>query len=293
MTEISSLTGLAAAPADGDQFVILDVSDTTQSANGTTKKLAASRLARTGAENTFTSVQNFEPAATDADGIIVDMPTGTSRNSLNCRYNGNALMVHYCRADLNALQLLSFDNTTSTAAYLDVGRNSNASTPAAGFVRLRDKSNDFHHLWVDDSGLLRIATGPSSAPLNGTDGSGTVVGTQTSWHAAKENVREWDGAEALDAIRSLTLYSYEMIEDSQETPDGGKPTYHGIVIMDEDREANAWFGLGYAEKQIPALNDRNLFGYMLAAIRHGGDIIEALQTQVAALEARVAALEGA
>lgn len=282
-TKISNLTALGAAPATDDLLVLVDVSASE------TKKLTVANLiaAVENRANTFTTVQNYEPSETGIDGIIIDMPTSTIRNSLNCRYNGNPYMVHYCRSNINALQLLEFDNGNLNGSYIDIGRNNNSSTPAGGFARFRDKSNDFHHIWVDDSGLVRIATGAGTAPLNGTDGSGTVVGTQTSWHELKENIEEWNGAEALDAIRALTLYSYQMIEDSQETRGGEKPTYKGLVIQDADRESDAWFALGLGDQQVPVLNDRNLFGYMLAAIRHGGDIIVALQDRVAALEAQV------
>ena len=40
-TKISGLSALAETPASGDLFVIVDVSDTTDSANGTTKKVEA------------------------------------------------------------------------------------------------------------------------------------------------------------------------------------------------------------------------------------------------------------
>lgn len=43
-TKISALTELAATPADGDWLPIVDVSDTTMAASGTTKKLDAGRL---------------------------------------------------------------------------------------------------------------------------------------------------------------------------------------------------------------------------------------------------------
>lgn len=283
MTEISSLTGLGAAPADGDQFVILDVSDTTQSANGTTKKLAASRVARVGSVNTFTKRQVINGASADAVDPLAVQVDSVQVASVDYRSS-----VGY-RINLPALDM-GGQRGRSVQLGRDTDAGNGGASAAAAFLQLERRSGTTDYVWVDATGNVRINT---SVPTSANDTSGTVVGAQTSWHAVKQNVEEWDGAEALDAIRSLTLYSYQMIEDSQETPDGGKPTYRGIVIMDEDREANAWFGLGYAENQVPALNDRNLFGYMLAAIRHGGDIIEALQTQVAALEARVSALEGA
>jgi len=98
-SEITGLTELEAAPADDDELVIVDVSDTTQSANGSTKRLAASRVARTGAANTFTTAQVFGSGATggqvaikagDAStvGLVVDTAASPSANALEIRNNG-------------------------------------------------------------------------------------------------------------------------------------------------------------------------------------------------------------
>ena len=268
MAKISALSLLGAAPADNDEFVILDVSDTTQGANGSTKALAASRVARTGVSNTFEG------------GQIINR-------------SGVKAMEFILAADNSTFSVEPWDNGSSRGGRVVLGRNSNASTPASGQLEIQNAaaSNNRYRIWVDASGNLRIWNG--GEPTNAFDTSGTVVGTQTSWYETKSAVLEWDGAEALDAIRALTLYSYQMVADGQKTPSGEKPTYYGIVITEEDRENNAWFGLGYGENQVPVLNDRNLFGYMLAAIRHGGNIINELQSQVAALTARVEALEGA
>lgn len=51
--KITGMDEIGGAPADGDQFVIVDVSDTSEAATGTTKRVNASRLARVGLSNTF------------------------------------------------------------------------------------------------------------------------------------------------------------------------------------------------------------------------------------------------
>lgn len=266
--KFSEMDEIGAAPASGDQFAILDVSDTTESAEGTLKTVNASRVARTGVTNTFEGSQIINRSGVKA-------------------------MEFFLAPDNSTISVEPYDNGTSRGGRVVIARNNNASTPASGQLEIQNlaSSNNRYRIWVDASGNLRIWNG--GEPTNAFDTSGSVVGTQTSWHETKDAVLEWNGAEALDAIRALTLYSYQMVADGQKTAGGEKPTYYGIVITDKDRANNAWFGLGYGENQIPVLNDRNLFGYMLAAIRHGGNIINELQSQVAALTARVEALEGA
>lgn len=285
MATISGLTSLDAAPADGDQFVLVDVSDTTQSANGTTKKLSASRVARTGAPNIF---------APDAGNyaIYVNQPTAeASASGINVA-NNNAIAIRLTAwsgfTQIEATRRDLGNNVGGPRLY--VARNSNAGTegPAAGSIRMEGASGE-GYVWRDASGNIRIhtaaPTGSSGSPTV-SDTAGTVVGTQTSWHELKESISEWDGAGALDAVLALQLYEYQMIDDGQQTAEGEKPTYRGIVIMDEDRESNAWFGTGYGDQQVPVLNDRNLFGYLIASI-------QAQAAQIEALTARVAALEGA
>lgn len=298
MAKISGLSLLGAAPADDDEFVILDVSDTTQGAGGSTKGLVATRVARTGAANTFTAQQTFAPSV-GTSGITVNQPAAeTSAAGITVANNNQIAMTFFAISgvtEIGASRRNLGNNVPGPSIYL--GRNSNAGTngPTAAAIRMEAASGvGIRSLWVDTTGVLRMhslsPTGSSGVP-GVADNAGSAVGDQTSWHGVKQNIAEWDGAEAFDAIRALTLYSYEMIDDSMIGPDGSKPVYHGLVITEDDRSNNAWFGQGYGEQQIPSLNNRNLFGYMLAAIRHGGNIINELQSQVAALTARVDALE--
>jgi hypothetical protein len=57
-----------------------------------------------------------------------------------------------------------------------------------------------------------------------------------------------------------------------------------LVIRDEDR--GAWFAENDGEGQIPALNERNLFGYLIAAMQAQQGQIEELKAKVAELEKR-------
>ena len=300
MAKISALTLLGATPADDDEFVILDVSDTTQGADGSTKALAASRVARTGAANTFINTQTIA-LSTNINGQNIDMAAANTAAAINVTVGSVAAGQWQARPSASLLFLSERDlGNNVSGSFFEARRNTNLAVgtlgPAAGGLSTMQADGTRRFIWHDNSGNLRthtaLPTGSTGLPTT-SDTAGTVVGMQTSWHGAKENIEVWDGAEAFDAIRALTLYSYQMISDGQLTPSGDKPTYKGVVITDEDRANNSWFGLGYGDQQIPGLNERNLFGYMLAAIRHGGNIISELQSQVTALTARVEALEGA
>lgn len=278
-TKISNLTALGAAPATDDLLVVVDTSA------GETKKLTVANLiaAVAGIAPQSGRQLTVKPANGSTIGFLVDTVASPTEDAMRLDKNG-AAMIRFDLDSQPTIKLQPYDNGAGLGSMLELRENNNASTPAAGVLRSYTKSVASYFLWVDDSGSYRIGT---TAPTNANDTSGTVVGMQTSWHELKENIEEWNGAEALEAIRALTLYSYQMIEDSQETRGGEKPTYKGLVIQDADRESDAWFALGLGDQQVPVLNDRNLFGYMLAAIRHGGDIIVALQERVAALEAQV------
>lgn len=268
-TKISNLTALAEAPASGDLLAVVDVSASE------TKKLTVANLidAVEGNANTFTKAQ------------IINVSSGVP---LTVQLSSASRLTVNQSATVSNIALSAADLGDVVGPAVSINNNTNATTPSSGHLRITNLNGTVYRIWPDSSGNLRIGT---SSPTNANDTSGTVIGTQTSWHELKENVIEWDGAEALAAIQALTLYSYRMIEDGQKTPDGEKPTYYGLVITEEDREANAWFALGLAENQIPALNDRTIFGYLLAAVRHGANIIGGLQAQLAALEERVTALE--
>jgi len=65
-SKISNLNELATAPDAGDLFVIVDVSDTSMSASGTTKKIQSSNVTISDAT---TSVKGKVELATDAETI--------------------------------------------------------------------------------------------------------------------------------------------------------------------------------------------------------------------------------
>jgi hypothetical protein len=130
-------------PASGDYLVISD--------SGTDKKIDATLVPWTNANAVFTK----------------DSPTLTLTPS-----SGRAQII-----------AASGDNGAGTGSYVSVARNSNASTPAAGFIYMQPHTATTRRVWVDNSGSLRIHT---ADPTNANDTAGTVVGAQTSSLDAKD-----------------------------------------------------------------------------------------------------------
>lgn len=236
-------------PVSGDWLEI------TNTGNATDKeqKVNAGKFGILANTATWTATQTFTPAV-GAYGIVITTPTNQSFPGI---YVGLA------------------NNGTSYGPYIVIDRNNNGSTPASGFIQIVNRTGTGHNVWVDSSGNLRIGT---TAPTNAQDTSGSVVGAQTSYVGLKTDITEWtDTTEALNAVLSLPLFSYKF-----KSGDGRQ--YRGIVIDDVDR--GAWFSENDAENQLPSLNERNLFGYLIGAV-------QALSAQIEALKAEVEKLRSA
>ena len=232
-------------PTSGDFLLVTDAS---AGATDKDRKLNLSRLAILANAQTFTGVQTFAPAA-GSNAIILTTPA-----------NQTAAMLRINGADIGS----------SFGPHITLERNTNASTPAAGFLYITNRGGTGYSIWPDASGNLRI--NGAATPTSANDTSGTVVGAQTSHAALKEDITPWDGAGALDAVMALPLHSYRFIADESERQ------YHGIVINDSDR--GAWFSENDAANQTPALNERNLFGYLIAAIKEQQAQIDELKEKL-------------
>jgi hypothetical protein len=204
----SQLTDLAATPAAGDLLMLVDVSDTTYAATGTNKKLAASYVARSDGPSgnklitgsgreltvpgsdtaaTLAQAQTFTKAQTITPDTVTDVLTlkvalSSFVNLINGQYDGTQYFGVAASATTQYVVLVSRDMGTGGGSYLQLGRNTNASTPAGGYIRFIDLGNDSHFVWVDNSGVVRIHT---AAPTNANDTAGTIVGAQTSMAEAK------------------------------------------------------------------------------------------------------------
>lgn len=219
-TKISALTALAAQPASTDLLPIVDVSDTTQAASGSTKKITAAYFAQTqgtvatitgggtialggftltvpatgtvallATANSFTTTQTVAPSSTSVDGLIVNIPASTAGYTQKWQYNSGVRANLLLQGAVSLLEMNSYDaGNGNIAPQVRIGRNSNASAPAAGCLALSARDGTLCYFWVDNTANFRIAT--SGAPTNSTDtSSGVVVGTQTSMAAAK-NISE-------------------------------------------------------------------------------------------------------
>jgi len=209
---------------------------------------------------TWTAAQTF------AGGIASTQPaTGTSAVAVTPVASMTAAPI----------AISAIDNTSSFGPFVSIGRNSNASTPAAGFIRLTGKTGNSNDIWADSSatpGVLRIGNGTTTT----TDTAGSIVGSQSSWVELKEDITPWDDrSAALDAVLACKLFGYRFKGDES------RRQFHGLIIHDEDR--GAWFSENDGEHQVPALNERNLFGHLIAAIQAQQAQIEELKAQVEAL----------
>lgn len=242
-------------PVSGDYLWIYDAS---AGATDKDRKVNISKFAILANAQIFTAGQMYQVAA---GSIAVNVITPASQSQ-----PGVYLQPANCG--------------TSYGPYLSIDRNNNASTPSAGWLRLVRRDGNSGDLWVDVSGNLRI--GVNSAVSFSTDTGGTVVGAQTSYIGIKEDIVEWsEQQQALDAVLACKLFQYHLKGDET------KRQYAGIVITDDDR--GAWFSENDADNQIPALNERNLFGYLIGAIQAQQAQINALKAQVEELHANTRA----
>lgn len=275
--KITQLTTLAAVPDNADWLPIVDVSDTTMSASGTTKKIAASRFVNTNADKTFVTGDGTSGVLPVAGTVAVvsRANTFTQAQTIALATQTTALKITLPTGsgNVNAFEIDSYDNGAAQGPRLLIGRNNNASTPSAGVLALRPLTNNAFFIWVDASGLLRIGTG--SAPTNATDTSaGSVVGDQTSNIAMKDiagtAIPDADAlaaiVEAADAVQRFTYKSGAY--SGQE--------FSGIVL---EGETLGRYGKD-ASTDYPAgrsLNDVNLFGDLVKAIRYLAARVEALE----------------
>lgn len=270
-TKVSALTSLAAVPASGDLIPIVDVSDTTHAASGTTKKIAASFFAFLAQAQTFSAAQTIEPSDTGSNGLTVNMPASTSGTSVLLQYNNTNRGSLAITASSSVITLNAFDNGSSNGTNLILGRNSNASTPAAGFVTMTNLGNTNYRIWPDTSGNLRIHT---AAPTNANDTAGTVVGAQTSHVAFKDVTGDpVSNAEALALLRAAAAQVKRFIYTSGAY---NNQEFSGLIL---DGETLHRYGQD-ADAEHPAgksLNVVNAIGDLLLAIDNLAGRVETLE----------------
>lgn len=238
ITDLSSLTTVA----DDDVLPIYDTSTTTD------KKITRANLL-----GSLTLTVNAAAGNSQAWQL-----SGTNRARIELRSNASLLVME------------DFDNGTGNGPRLQLGRNSNASTPAAGFVRMQNLGGTGYRVWPDTSGNLRIGT---SDPTNANDTSGTVVGTQTSSLDAKNITgKPLPAVDILAAVQAgaeaVRRWTYRNGAYNGEEFSGVVVDYAPRYGMDRDAEHPAG----------KSLNVATVIGDLLLAVAN-------LSERVAALEA--------
>jgi hypothetical protein len=187
---------------------------------------------------------------------VVDTPASTTSESISLRYNGSERVRFLNWATLNAIYLTSFDNGTGAGSFFYAQKNSNGSTPAAGFVYLDGLSNSYS-IWPDTSGNLRILAG--SFPINASDTAGTVIGTQTSTLASKILLGgDLTPGEALRTILQTPVkhFKYKSGAYNHSEFQGIVADYSPEFAMDEGRVFSPVSAFGYMIQAVKALTER-------------------------------------
>lgn len=234
-------------------------------------KITANLAAWVNNINTFTRSVIVAPSTLSDYAFSANMEAGTSGRAYRWQYNGALRGYINTFADENSITLSGFDNGAGLGCFVSIQRNSNATTPAAGFLYLQPKTVNTRRVWVDDSGQLRIHT---ADPTNANDAAGTVVGTQTSSLDTKDvQGGPEDELAVLEHIREGAAAVRRFVYKNG-AYNGDE--FSGIVIdyaprygMDRDAEHPAG----------KSLNVINAIGDLMIAVSHLASRVEALENK--------------
>jgi hypothetical protein len=163
------------------------------------------------AERTVTGAAICYFANTSGDDTATIYSVSYSPN-----YGPNISLVHVGTAAINLItsakgslvDMVARDfGASNPGCHVELGRNTNAGTPCAGYVNFINMNGSNGCVWMDAAGNLRIWGGPPSAG----DTGGTVVGTQISVREGKDIVRPITPADRMTAVEHLIetpLYVY-------------------------------------------------------------------------------------
>jgi len=197
-------------------------------------------------------------------GLVMQPAAGTSAIYIATPANQTVSGIYLAAADMGS----------SYGPHIVVSRNSNASTPASGFMQIVNRGNSAYSIWPDNSGNLRIGT---ATPTNANDTSGTVVGTQTSSLDSKNilgPVRSADYAieqVVLAARRALRQFQYKSGAFDYQIFEGIITDYAPRYGMDRDA----------AHPAGKSLNEIQLFSDLLLSVEWLYDRVLQLEAQCA------------
>jgi len=249
----------------GDYLVVSD--------SGVDKKIDATLVPWTNTISYFARQVSLNlPNNSGEAGFNVEVTTGVASNQRAYRwaYNGTVRGYISVTAATNQFLLNGFDNGSGDGPNIVVGHNSNASTPAAGYIHLINRGGTGYRIWPDATGLLRIHT---ANPTSATDTAGTVVGAQTSSKDAKTQRGKPDDAAAIlahiaEGAKAVRRFVYK-------NGAFGGEEFSGLIVDYAPR-----YGMD-ADADHPAgksLNVPNAIGDLMIAVDY-------LARRVAALEA--------
>jgi len=224
----------------------------------------------------------IKPAAGNIIGLVVDTVASPSEAIQAWKLNGTTYWAFWGTTVSSLIQSASIDlGNDHRGAYIQLGRNASAGVvgPAASALEFTIAGGGGANIWADATSKLRIhsdaPTGSTGAPTV-SDTAGTVVGDQTSWHEAKEILRQWDDpTKALETVLATKIFDFRYKESSYLDADNQPAVFTGIVGFDR----RDWFLKNVGRQQTPSLNEVNILGYHTLAI-------QALAKRVQALEAR-------
>ena len=209
---------------------------------------------------------HFVPGTTGAPGVS---SAGDTNTGINFNGGDNIAIVTGGRNSLsvnpNFVEMVIGDFGTGTGTQFIAGRNTNATTPAAGSITFIESDNGASAVWADSTGVLRVHTAPPSSAGGVADTAGTVIGTQTSTRASKLiDGQVSDTAAAMALINATPVYQFRYRDGRY-----NGETFFGIVTDD-----SPLFGMDGGK----SFNPVTAFGATVLALRD--------------LDARLRALEG-
>lgn len=189
-------------------------------------------LTTTGAE--FNGQLTIDQANTSRDGLIVSMPSGTTGDAIDIRYNGITSYIFTITGTASQNYIADRDlGSNIPGPTFFVGRNTNGSAtgPAAGSYAYRMAAGTQRYTWVDASGNLRIhtsrPTGSSGSPTV-ADTAGTVVGSQTS-HISRKIILG-DAIDPAEALQNIMESAGQVKRFMYRDGEFGFEAFEGIVL---------------------------------------------------------------
>lgn len=233
---------------------------------------ATGTAALLGAQQSFTQQQTIAPTDAGDDGVIANMPSGTTNGvAFRAQFNGTSRAYIQITSALTQWVSAPWDNGTGVGALMLIDRNNNASTPAPGAVLFRQADAGASFVWSDNSEIMRVA---ATQPTNAGITSGTVIGSQSSHISYKDVVG--DPVSDSEALAFVVAAAGQVKRFTYKNGAYNNQEFSGVVLDGEtlDRygvDADAEHAAGKSLNEITSIGD------LFKAVR-------ALDTRLAALE---------